>query len=310
MTRYTAETLDLSRLGAPFLVPVDFERALSERLAELQALWAAARAKNSALPPLDTLMLETEPAVILQQADAYREILVRGAINDAANTLRLATATGADLDHLAVTYFNTPRLILDAGVPGERDPVLESDAELRERAQLAGEAFPHFGLTQGGYSWRVRRLFGDRVRGVRALRRPGGNIHLVVLARGGDGAPAETLIGDIQAGFNDDEAASNSTDVVTVFPAVPLHTHVDVVLGIPPGPDPASLIPLAREALRALAASRHNIGDTLHVQAIGAAATLGPVRYVRVLSPAADVAGGDAGAPFVASINVTTEISE
>lgn len=239
MTAFAADTLDLSRLGAPTLAEVDFEASRARLLAEFLRLWAQARVANPSLPDYDVQTLETDPAVILTEEFAFGDTLLRQAINDAANALRLAKAVGDDLGHIAKTYHNTDRLVLDPGDATANPPravAYESDDEYRARAQLAPEAYPLYGLTQGGYIYRVRRLFGDRVKGVRALRRGGGRIDLIILARYGDGTPAETLIGDIQAAF-ESEDASQCTDIVLVRPAQIVATPVRVVLGLPPGPD-------------------------------------------------------------------------
>lgn len=48
--------------------------------------------------------LESDPAVKLIEVAAYREVLLRGRINDAARANLLAYALGSDLDHLAAFY--------------------------------------------------------------------------------------------------------------------------------------------------------------------------------------------------------------
>lgn len=314
MTTYTAETLDLSRVGAPTFTPIDFEATLKARLLKFKALWDAARTSNPSLPAFDliaadgTPLVETDPAIILSEEFAYGETLVLQALNDHADALRLATAVGADLDHLAQTYKNTPRLVLTPATD-QTAAINEGDTEYRGRAQLSDEAMPLYGITPGGYIWRVRGLFGDRVKGVRALRRAGGHIDLIILARAGDGTPPDTLIGDIQATF-DGEDASQSTDIVTVRKARIAPSVIRVVAAIPPGPDPAVVVAAAIPAIAALAEERHAIGETLHVQAIGAVAKVGPVRHVRVLEPLSDLVGGDDGAPYATSISVTTEVDQ
>lgn len=309
MTAFAADTLDLSRLGAPTLAEVDFEASRARLLDEFKRLWAQVRATDPSLPDYDVQMLESDPAVILTEEFAFGDTLLRRALNDAANALRLATSVKDDLGLIAKTYHNTDRLVLDAGdatANPPRAPVYECDDEYRARAQLAPEAYPLYGLTQGGYIYRVKRLFGDRVKGVRALRRGGGRIDLIILSRDGDGTPADTLIGDIQAAFESEDASQN-TDIVTVRPARIVATPVRVVLGLPPGPDPTPVIAAAIKPIRALAAERHAIGETLHMQAVGAVAKVAPARYARVITPAADVVGGADGTPFVSEIVVETE---
>jgi phage-related baseplate assembly protein len=308
MTRYTAETLDLSRVGAPTLATVDYDATLAARLLAFKALWDQARFADPSLPAFDLVtaggepLIETDPAIILSEEFAYGETHVLQALNDHANALRLATAAGADLDHLAQTYKATKRLLKADGTPIDND-------EYRALAQISDEALPLYGITPGGYIWRVKTTFGDRVKGVRALRRPGGHIDLVILGRDGDGTPADTLIGDIQACF-DGEEASQSTDIVTVKKARIVAAPVRVVIAIPRGPDPEVVKAPARTAVAALAAERHAIGDTLHVQAIGAVAKVGPARYARVVEPITDLVGGEDGAPWVTSIDIVTEIDE
>lgn len=307
---YTSETLDISRLGAPMLVEVDFEADRARLIAEFKRLWAEARVLDPSLPDYDVETLETDPAVILTEEFAFGDTLLRQAINDAADALRLATSVGVDLDHIGTTYHNTERLVLDPGdatATPARDPVYERDPEYRQRAQLAPEAYPLYGLTQGGYIYRVRRLFGDRVKGVRALRRGGGRIDLVILGRDGDGTPPETLIGDIQSAFDGDDS-SQSTDIVTVRPARIVATPVRVVVGLPPGPDPEPVLTAARTAIVALGAERHAIGETLHAQAIGAVAKIAPARWARVETPIADIRGGEDSAPWISSLDVLPEI--
>lgn len=305
----TASSLDLSRLGAPTLVKIDYEATLRVRLLKFKALWDAARAKDPTLPAFDVIDADGNPltqfdtSVVLEQEFAFGETMIGETINDHASALRLATAVDADLDHVAMTYKATERLIISPATETSAE-VLESNEELRARAQLADEARPLFGLTPGGYVWRVRKLFGDRVKDVRALRRPGGHLDLIVLARAGDGTPADTLIGDIQAAF-DGEAGSQSTDIVTVRKARIVPAEVVVKLWVPNGPDPAVAVALATTAITNLGAERHKISETLHAQAIGAVAKSGAVRKVDVLGPLADVGGGPDGAPYISSIAVS-----
>lgn len=129
---------------------------------------------------------------------------------------------------------------------------------------------------------------------------------MVILARSEKPEEIAALIQDIQAGF-EDEAAKQLTDVITIVPARLVRTDVKVVLGIPPGPSPAPLIEAAREAILELAAERCFIGETLHAQAVGAVAKVGPVRYVRVEMPVGDVYGGEDGVPVVERVEVRVE---
>lgn len=108
-------TVDLSTLPAPSVVEeLDFEVLLAELRAELLQRYPDAA---------DVLDLESEPLTKLMQAFAYRELLYRQRVNEAARSNLLAFANGTDLDHKGA-FYNLPRL------PDELD------ARYRARIQL------------------------------------------------------------------------------------------------------------------------------------------------------------------------------
>lgn len=98
--------IDLSQLPAPQIVDVpDFETLLAERKAEFVAL----HPKDEQEAVIRTLELESEPVTKLLQENAYRELLLRQRINEAAQAVMVAYAMGSDLDQLAANY-NVKRL--------------------------------------------------------------------------------------------------------------------------------------------------------------------------------------------------------
>ncbi len=107
--------MDLSTLPPPAVVEaLDYEAALAASQAHLATL----------LPDWDAQAIESDPANKLLQLAQYLDLLLRARVNDAALANLLATARGADLDHLAARY-DCARL------------TDEPDARLRQRAQLA-----------------------------------------------------------------------------------------------------------------------------------------------------------------------------
>ncbi len=107
--------VDLSSLPAPSVIEeLDFEVLLADIRADLLQRYPEAA---------DVLDLESEPLVKLMQAFAYRELLYRQRVNEAARSNLLAFANGTDLDHKGA-FYNLPRL------PGE------VDARYRVRIQL------------------------------------------------------------------------------------------------------------------------------------------------------------------------------
>jgi phage-related baseplate assembly protein len=99
------------------LEELDFEQLLAAIVADAQARLAAVGIT------WDVGALETDPVMILCQAFAYRELLLRARVNDAARANLLAFAGTSDLDHLAA-FYDVTRL-LD-----------EPDARVRERVSL------------------------------------------------------------------------------------------------------------------------------------------------------------------------------
>src|SRR5471032_985556 len=101
-------TIDLSQLPAPSVVEtLDYETLLAERKATLISLFPQEQQAAMAR----TLTLESEPIVKLLQENAYREVMLRQRVNEAAQAVMVAYAVGADLDQLGANQ-NVPRLIM------------------------------------------------------------------------------------------------------------------------------------------------------------------------------------------------------
>lgn len=311
MTAYTAETLDLSRIGAPNLVPADYDAILRARLAHLAALWKAEQAKDPTLPDIDPLDIKSSVSVILSEAAAFADTLVRQAINDAANSLRLAKAVGPDLEHVTTSsYLPTQRQLLVPADPSRNiAAVYESDDELRARAQLAPEAVAAYGLTPGGYIYKVRTAFADRVKAVTAINRGAGLVELRILGRTGDGSVSPSLLAEVAGAFAGEDA-SQSTDILTVLAAEIVPWSADVTLVMPRGPDPEMVTAAARANLIALGESLHRLGAGLYREAVASAAHLPLLYTVRVQRPGADSAGRPEAAPYLNPdhITISTEI--
>lgn len=306
---YTAETLDLSRLGAPTLVDPAFQPILDARLQGFRLAWEAERARNPSLPAFDTLMLETEPARLLTREYAFGDMLLKAAINDASNSLRLATAVGTDLEHLAATYHGTQKQLLVAANPTfGTAAVYEGDSELRERAQLAPEALADMGLTPGGYVYKVRTAFADRIKHVVPINRDAGRVELRVLGRSGDGTVGPALLAEIANAFRAEEG-TQSTDVLTVLSAEVVAVPVIATIVLPAGPDPEAVRAVAQIGIETLRTRLHRLGAATYREAISNAAHVGPVTTVRVPTPALDIPGRPETAPLLGPIIVSTEVA-
>ncbi|HAB72820.1 MAG TPA: baseplate assembly protein, partial [Pantoea sp.] len=151
-------TIDLSQLPAPDVVEaLDYETLLAERKATLISLYPAEQ--QAAITR--TLALESEPLVKLLQENAYRELILRQRINEAAKANMVAWATGADLDQLGANNGVT-RLTLRAADSSTLPPtaaVMESDDNFRMRIAAAFEGLSVAGPS-GAYEYHAKSADG------------------------------------------------------------------------------------------------------------------------------------------------------
>ena len=134
--------VDLSLLAPPDVVKqIDFEIILKEGLEDF---YQKMREVDPEFPDL----LESDPAMKLAQAFAYREMLVRQDANNQARAVLLAYAEGADLDHKAAER-NLQRRIISPATDTTPE-IKESNESLRKRVQLAPEGQTTAG-SEGSY---------------------------------------------------------------------------------------------------------------------------------------------------------------
>ncbi len=133
--------VDLSQLPPPNVIAtLDFESIYSAIKSQLLSLYPDAA---------NVINLESEPIVKLLQAVAYRELLMRNAINAAARANLLAFATGADLDHKGA-FYNLARL------EGESDERYRARIQLRIAALAGNGTAEHYKLLAMTASANVR----------------------------------------------------------------------------------------------------------------------------------------------------------
>lgn len=141
-----AVPIDLSLLQPPTIIePLDPDALVLAWIADLKAKL-----------PTWSGVFDQDPFV--KACYVWAEALTRKTERDnqRCNAVFLALATGADLDHLAATYYadlGLRRLVMtpanDAAIPPV-PAVMESDTRFRERIRLAPEAYAGTG-TEGGY---------------------------------------------------------------------------------------------------------------------------------------------------------------
>jgi len=288
--------IDLSLLSPPDVVEaLDFEAILAAMKADL-----AARAPDLAA----VLVLESEPVVKLLEVCAYREVLIRARVNDAARACYLATATGADLDNLAA-FYGVARLVITPADPGAVPPlaaVMESDADLRRRAQLAPEGFSTAGPV-GAYVFHALSADAD-VLDASAVSETPGAVTVSILSRTGTGAAPAPLVATVLAALTAEDVRPLS-DTVGVQSAAIVSYAITAQIFCLPGPDRAVVIAAAQAAAQAHADAQHRLGRDITLSGIYAALHRPGVQRVNLISPAADIVIGVTQASHCTGITLT-----
>jgi phage-related baseplate assembly protein len=293
-------TIDLSRFPPPeALRDLSYEAIVAERLDELVARYEAQEIVY------DVERLETDPGVILQQEDAYRELLDKQGINDAIRAILPAFATGRNLEHIAARA-NVERAIITPTTTGS-PAVYETDAQLLDR-YLASFAAPAAG-SEDGYiaraakAWPARydiRVLGPEWHGVR------GRVQVILLAAGGSPVSAGTLQ-TVRDALNAKDARP-LTDDVQVMPALVTPWSLTAHLVIRRGPDPAVVRAQAETSARAYALSRYFVGGEVPANAVSGSLYVPNVERVVMSSPLADLPGSASRAWWLSELTLTHEV--
>ncbi|MEN5198179.1 baseplate J/gp47 family protein [Pseudomonas wadenswilerensis] len=244
-------SVDLSALPAPqVLEDLDFEALFQADLATFRSHmgdnWDAA--------------VESDPVTKLLEVGAYRKLLNRARVNDAAKALLLAYAQGSDLDQLAANV-QLQRLVVQAQDPGTVPPtaqVLEEDDALRERVQLVYE-----GLTTAGprnsYILHARNASGQVADATAESPLPA-QVVVTVLALEGDGSAAAELLDTVRLKLNDDDVRPVG-DRLTVQGAQILRYRIDAVVHMSGnGPEIEATLAECKRRLQAWINPRRRLG--------------------------------------------------
>ena len=274
--------IDLSQLPAPQIVDVpDFETLLAERKAEFVAL----HPKDEQEAVMRTLELESEPVTKLLQENAYRELLLRQRINEAAQAVMVAYAMGGDLDQLAANY-NVKRLTADDDAVPPVAAVMESDEALRLRVPAAFEGLSVAGPT-AAYEFHARSADG-RVADASATSPAPAEVVLTVLSREGDGTAEKDLLDVVEKALNS-ENVRPVADRLTVRSAEIIPYRVEATIFLYPGPEAEPVMAAAKASLQRYIASQTRLGRDIRRSAIFAALHVEGVQRVELASPQADV---------------------
>ncbi|EOC0106173.1 baseplate assembly protein [Cronobacter dublinensis] len=294
-------TIDLSQLPAPDVVEeLDFETILAERKATLISLYPEEEQDAVAR----TLALESEPVVKLLQENAYREVIWRQRVNEAARAVMLAYASGSDLD-VSAGNLNTARLTITPADESTLPPapaVMESDTDFRLRAQQAFEGLSVAGPV-GAYEYHGRSADG-RVADVSVVSPSPACITVTVLSRDNDGVADAALLAVVDRALNAEDVRPVG-DRVTVQAAEIVPYAIHATLYLYPGPEAEPIRQAAENKLKTYITTQHRLGRDIRLSAIYAALHVEGVQRVELASPVADLALGKHQASLCTDYSLT-----
>ncbi len=294
-------TIDLSQLPAPGVVEtLNYETLLAERKATLISLYPAAQQQAIAR----TLALESEPIVKLLEENAYREVILRQRINEAAQAVMVAWALDGDLDQLGANNGVT-RLVItpaDTSTIPPTPAVMESNDDFRARIASAFEGLSVAGPT-GAYEYHAKSADG-RVADASAISPSPASVTVTVLARDGNGSAPTDLLTAVETALND-ENVRPVADRVTVQSAQIVNYAIDAELYLYPGPEAEPIRAASQAKLAAYVTAQKRLGRDIRLSALYAAIHVEGVQRVNLIQPVADVVLDKTQAAFCTGYTLT-----
>ena len=280
----TPDHVDMSQLTPPTVIEtLSFETIFQELLADFVAK----------KPDYDAL-LESDPAIIALECAAYRELLLRQRINEAAKSCMLAYATGTDLDNLAAFY----------GIVRQAD---ETDERLRYRTQLSLEAFTTAGSEK---SYLFHTLSADpRVKSASVQTPSDGRVLISIMSYEDNGTASDELI-EIVNKYVSSEDKRPLTDHVTIQSAKLEQYKIQAKIYMYYSPSMTVTEQECRAALDKYVEKHSTIGNYVASSGIFDALHTEGVQKVELSSPAADIATTKEQAPVCTEINIEFVIAD
>lgn len=293
--------IDLSQLPPPDVIePVDFEVLL----VEIKTYLIACFPPDEQEPIRRALALESTQLNIICQALAYREMLLRQRINEAARANMVAFALGSDLDHLGA-LFNVNRLTITPEDHSQLPPtpeVIEPDSKFRQRIPQAMEGMSVAG-PMAAYEFHARSADG-RVADASAISPAPAHVTLSVLSTEGNGAADDALIARVEHALNDEEIRPVA-DRLTVQSAAIVEYQVDARVYIYPGPEIELVMAASTQSLARYTQEQRRLGRDIRLSAIYAALHVEGVQRVELTNPVADIVLDRTQAAFCSGQRVT-----
>lgn len=271
--------IDLAQLPPPEVVEsLDFETLYQQLLALFRSLmgerWEAP--------------LESDHVIKLLELAAYRELQLRARINDAACSVLLAFAVGADLEQLAANV-NVSRLLVTPGDPQANPPVApcyESDSSLRARVP---QAFEGLSVAGSRAAYRYRALSADgRVIDASVESPQPATVVVTLLSSETRGAASAELLTTVEQALSG-EAVRPVADRLTVQAAEIVPYRINAGLWLYPGPAIEPIMAASRQQVIQYTQQLQRLGRDIRCSALFAALHVEGVQRVELIAPAGDL---------------------
>ena len=278
--------IDLNNLPVPKVVQeLSYETLLAQRKAKFLSLqenddmrqhWQA------------RLQLESEPVVKLLEENAYLELLLRTHINESANAVMLAYATGSDLDQLGA-LFGIKRLIIQAEDLNAHQPIPpqhEDDERFRTRIQMSLE-----GLTTAGSraSYEFHALStSTKIKDVDVTSPNAGTVKVAILSTEEQGTADSDLINAVKEKLNA-EHIRPLTDTVLVESAVILPYEIRATLTLYPSVLESVVMANVNQTITHYTNKQHLLGIDITLSGIYSALHQEGVQNVKLTQPLEDL---------------------
>lgn len=290
--------IDLTTLPAPSLIEsLDYNTIKSDMIAAFMASMVVSI-------PAYTVPLESDPVMKVIELAAYRELLLRQRINNAAVQTMLPYATGSNLDNVA-SSFDVQRLVIspqDNTTVPPTPAVMESDASLRNRAQMAMN-----GLNTAGSinSYKYHALSSSGlVKDVDVYCSVPGTVMISVLANNATGILDANTLNSVFTALNADDVRP-LCDTVMVNQASIMTYTISASIVFYDGVAQDTVMQASQDAINAFVSGQFMLGRDINLSGIYAALNQTGVMRVDLTSPVANIVVNHNQAALCSAITLT-----
>jgi phage-related baseplate assembly protein len=270
--------MNLSELQNPEIIE---ELSLSEILLRMKESLLSLDQEFSAY-------LESDPIIKLMEVAAYRELLLRQRINQAAKANLLAFATGSDLDNLAAFY----------GIERKEN---ETDEELRNRTQMKIVGWSSSGSRE---SYQFHAINSDpRVKEANADSPEPGLVRISILSKENGGIVSDDLLEKVKS-YMLREDVRMLTDTVEVVACNMIEVNVKAKI-ILMSSTPPEILETIRSSFILAFSKIAGLGVSVSRSWIISNLFLSGVKDVELITPASDILVTEIDCPKLSIVELT-----